>query len=178
MVNPEMPTDAEPVRLGKDPVAPAYAPVPPVTVNEPVIGPPARADAGTENAPVIVPPEASVMVKLPGAVEVRLSVPLKVPFPMLVKVAGPVNVIAAPMLPVALVTVKVVLMVAAWAAAQIHTATVKFASLRIIYVCRFPFSSFLTIRNYTSNRARRVTGIIQAGDFNRGDQDDACFHIP
>ena len=52
-----------PLKLGKFPVSPAYAPVPPVTVPEPVSAPPlSSADAGSDRVPVSVPPPEKVTV--------------------------------------------------------------------------------------------------------------------
>src|SRR5437879_2752088 len=115
------PTDPVPVRVGKDPVAPAKFPVPLVTVAEPVRGPPVNADGGTFTVPRMVPgpPVAlgNVMVKgtlkFPDESGVReivaAMVPLTVlpPLPRFVRLAGPETEMVAPMLPVAF-TVNVV----------------------------------------------------------------------
>ena len=66
--------------------------------------------------PVRVPPE-TVIVKLPLMLAPSVAVPLNVPDPMLVSVAGPVTVIAVPTETVALVTVNVVDIDAALASA-------------------------------------------------------------
>src|SRR5436309_6080924 len=84
-----------PVRLGKDPVAPARLPVPAVTVAEPVRLP-VSADNGIFSVPVIVPvvPLVTLIVNVPlrfceesGVVGIE---PLNVPLPIPVRVAGPV----------------------------------------------------------------------------------------
>src|SRR4029078_2546756 len=88
-----------PLRLGKDPVAPAYGPVPPVMVAEPLplVAPPVNSDAGIESLPVMVPPPPD-KVTVNGAVamfEVMSASerePSNVPLRMFVRVAVPVAV--------------------------------------------------------------------------------------
>src|ERR1017187_8830560 len=58
------PSDAEPVRVGKDPVAVAYAPAPPEMVAEPLRVGLVSAEDGIFNVPLILSvPPVSAMVK-------------------------------------------------------------------------------------------------------------------
>jgi hypothetical protein len=86
---------------------------------------------------VILSPDVRVIVKSAGIGSVlnfvRSIVPEKVPLPMFDRVAGPVAVApVAPRLPVAFVTVRVVLIVAACKVALSRTAKVKLARLRVM----------------------------------------------
>src|SRR3954447_6844113 len=74
-------SDNVPVRVGKEPTAPAYVPVPPVTVAEPARGP-VSDEESTVSVPVMVPPLARVIVYGPLMVAPSERVPLMVPFPM------------------------------------------------------------------------------------------------
>jgi hypothetical protein len=126
MVVPERPP--EPAMLGNDPVAPAYAPAPPVTVATAVPDPPLRNAAGIVTVPVRESVPDSLTVKGPvrpavPAVSVAENCPLPMPF---VKSAVPVAVTTLP-LTVAF-TDNVVLMVAACAATQTSRAKLTLAN--------------------------------------------------
>ena len=98
---------------------------------------PKTSDCGTERFPVKVPPLARVIVKVvfmgseasPVAGTVAAIVPFPIPF---VKFAWPV--IPKPVAEIVVVafTVKVVLMLAAGAAAQTSSAKAKFEKVRLI----------------------------------------------
>ena len=89
--------DPEPVMEGNEPVAPAYVPVPPVIVAEPLpeVDVPVNNDAGAVRVPVRVPPD-SVMVNgaltLAPVMLVSEIVDVNVPVPMPCRVAVPVAV--------------------------------------------------------------------------------------
>ena len=93
---------------------------------EPVREPPVSAVAGMVAVPVRVPPER-VMVNgklmLAPLTLVSEKVALMVPVPMPLRLAGPVTVMVVPIEPVALVTVNVVLVVAACAPAAMVSAS-------------------------------------------------------
>jgi hypothetical protein len=130
-----------PVKLGKDPVAPAKLPVPPVMVADP-LSVPVSAAAGILIVPVMVPvvPVVNVIVNVPFKFcepsGVMGSVPLKVPLPIPLRLAVPLALRpVAPMLPV-VVTLNVVFVVAACKPAHTSSAGKMVTNLRVM-VCQF-----------------------------------------
>jgi hypothetical protein len=135
-------SEPEPLSV-KAPVAPAYVPVPPVIVAEPLAEPlPVRAETGSFMFPVSVPVEPlKVIVKgaviLPdesaAAIDmVELNVPLPTP---LVNDAVPFSVTAVPVNGPLATTVTVVLIVSALASAVASAANALMIKTRLISGC-------------------------------------------
>src|SRR5258707_11135150 len=132
---PEAAREPVPAREGKLPVASEYAPVPPLMVADPVPEP-LRTFAGIFSVPLILSPVVNVIVngalKFPDGSGDKETVPLNVPLPILVRVAGPLAVIPEPpTVPVAC-TVRLVFTVAACNPAHIVKPNAQPTSFRIM----------------------------------------------